>query len=602
MAAEASKDWTKSPAAAEIRLANIRRRLGKLKPTLWPRQNVCPDRWGIFLIDVKGCKSSIYMMRHGAFIPLVGRPFLNDPRTFPRMEVWQQAAALEVVYKFVKEGKVLGPLPGTTRCCPISGKPLYFYPSFVVPKSKPGSYRWVLNASYNRVGSSINDHILDYSTSLVGFKDSLYPCLRTQFISRLDLRRAFKQLFRACSQLHLLATMIGDHVFIDATMSMGLRNTCKLFEEDFMKAFIKGLIHHHPELFSDGIGPLVDNYLDDIWFLAKTSQRNKLQLMIAEYWANWLGIELNHEKRELPTRATRHLGFNINLHLKMVTITMKHRLKILNFFSRLMLSIRRNCRIPILQIQKMLGLQIWVSTVFRVARQFLTSTCDILRKFSQLRLKFLYPRLEQVLVARLVVDLKVWRRFVLSSPQASFEFLLGQLPVNPNILFSDACSSFGMAGVILLSPGEKRKQGVDGLCWQITWEEWRRTAPMARLRPGSVEINVAEFLAALITCETFVNYCTGTFTRLSLDSYAAKGWIDAARCPIHPFDRCAQGIHLYLLDNSVKICTRWISSGDNAQADFCSRIRLASKPPKLRVAGLWLRKVRPLWHNVLKHV
>ena len=135
---------------------------------------------------------------------------------------------------------MLGPLPGTTRLCPITGKPLFFYPSFVVPKSKPGDYRWVLNASYNRWGTSINDHILDYSTRLVSFKDSLYPCLRTRFISRIDLRRAFKQLFRAISQLHLLATKIGDDVFIDATMSMGLRNTCKLFEEDFMNAFVKG--------------------------------------------------------------------------------------------------------------------------------------------------------------------------------------------------------------------------------------------------------------------------------------------------------------------------------------------------------------------------
>ena len=222
------------------------------------------------------------MMKVGAFIPLVGCPFLNDPRTFPRMEVWQQAAALEVVYKFVQEGKVLGPFPGSTRRCPISGKPLFFYPSFVVPKSKPGSYRWVLNASWNRMGSAINEHIMDYSTSLISFKDSLYPCLRSQFISRLDLRRAFKQLFRTISQLHLLATLIGDYVFIDATMSMGLRNTCELFEEDFMKAFVKGLLHHHPKLFADGGGKLVDNYLDDIWFLAESSQKNKLQLLIAE--------------------------------------------------------------------------------------------------------------------------------------------------------------------------------------------------------------------------------------------------------------------------------------------------------------------------------
>ena len=62
---------------------------------------------------------------------------------------------------------------------------------------------------------------------------------------------------------------MDEFVFIDATMSMGLKNTCKLFEEDFMKAFVKGLLHHHPK-FSDKTGPLVDNYLDDIWFVAES--------------------------------------------------------------------------------------------------------------------------------------------------------------------------------------------------------------------------------------------------------------------------------------------------------------------------------------------
>ena len=83
-------------------------------------------------------------------------------------------------------------------------------------------------------------------------------------MSRIDLRKAFKQLFRDVSQMYLLGTMVGEFVFIDATMSMGLRNTCKLFEEEFMKAFIKGLVYHHPRLFTDDLGPLVDNYLDDI--------------------------------------------------------------------------------------------------------------------------------------------------------------------------------------------------------------------------------------------------------------------------------------------------------------------------------------------------
>ena len=161
-----------------------------------------------------------------------------------------------------------------------------FYPSFVVPKSTPGTYRWVLNASYNRGGPSINEKISEFSTRLITLKDSLRPCLRTRFMSRIDLRRAFKQLFRTLSQLHLLATKIGDKVFIDATMSMGLRNTCKLFEEDFMRAFVRGLVHHHPDLFTDEFGYLVDNYLDDIWFLGDSREKNMLQMLVAEYWAH----------------------------------------------------------------------------------------------------------------------------------------------------------------------------------------------------------------------------------------------------------------------------------------------------------------------------
>ena len=61
-----------------------------------------------------------------------------------------------------------------------------------------------------------------------------------------------------------------------------------------MKAFIKGLVHHHPDLFSDDNGNLDDSYLDDIWFLAKTREKNMLQILLVEYWASWLGIQLNY--------------------------------------------------------------------------------------------------------------------------------------------------------------------------------------------------------------------------------------------------------------------------------------------------------------------
>ena len=255
-------------------------------------------------------------------------------------------------------------------------------------------------------------------------------------MSRIDLKRAFKQLFRDISQMHLLATKVGEFVFIDATMSMGLRNTCQLFEEQFMKAFIKGLLHHHPTLFADDLGPLVDNYLDDIWFLADTSERNALQMLIAEYWARWLGMELNDDKREEPRSSTRHLGFSVDLKRKMVAVTAKHRRKVVSFFDRFLLKIRGKGGLPVKAVQRMLGLQIWIGTVFRVARQFLTSICDLLRTAGTRR--YLYPRKLSPLVARVVDDLTFWRRFVNPSLSVSFDFVLNRLPMNEDRLACDA--------------------------------------------------------------------------------------------------------------------------------------------------------------------
>ena len=418
-------------------------------------------------------------------------------------------------------------------------------------------------------------------------------------MSRIDLRRAFKQLFRALSQMNLLATTVGDFVFIDATMSMGLRNTCKLFEENFMKAFVKGLIHHHPELFSDRFGALVNSYLDDIWFLADTAEKNTLQLLVAEFWARWLGIQLNEQKREVPCSTTRHLGFMIDLNLKVVRITAKYKGKIFVFFDRLMLSVRKKGRILIKDFQKLLGLQIWISSVFRVARQFLTSFCDIL-KAAHGRHTYFYPSKYPLLVTRAIRDLQFWRRLVSCSASMSFDYLLNRLPENNVILASDACTSFGMAGVLRFQHTNESYKGFDGLFWQMTWEEWQKIAAIDDLLPGNVKINVAEFLALLITIETFAEFCKSKVSTLEVDNITAKAWFDAARCPKFPFDRCAQGTHLFMMECAMKIVTPWISSSANVLADTPSRRRLSKRGAGCNVAGSQLLKVKPRWKNVIK--
>ena len=83
-----------------------------------------------------------------------------------------------------------------------------------------------------------------------------------------------------------------------------------------------------------------------------------LQLLVAEWWADWLGIQLNHEKRELPCSHTRHLGFMVDLFKKAVFVTGKHKSRVLNFFALFLKTVRLKKRIRLRAIQKMLGLQI----------------------------------------------------------------------------------------------------------------------------------------------------------------------------------------------------------------------------------------------------
>ena len=118
--------------------------------------------------------------------------------------------------------------------------------------------------------------------------------------------------------------------------------------------------------------------------------------------------------------------------------------------------------------------------------------------------------------------------------------------------------------------------------------------------PGQVKICVAEFLAALITVETFTTHCVGKFTWLELDNTTAHAWFETARCPRFPFDRCAQSSHLHMLNNNMKVRMRWISSEENEIADKCSRVHFKQKDNY--ICGLRLLKFKPRWMNVLKFI
>ena len=157
----------------------------------------------------------------------------------------------------------------------------------------------------------------------------------------------------------------------------------------------------------------------------------------------------------------KHLGFRVDLIRKVVLVTKKHRDRIHTFFAGFLAAVRKKQRISVKRLQRMLGLQIWIGTVFRIARQFLTSVCDILRVSS--KSKFFYPNQYPNLVSRAVRDFAFRKRFVSGTATASFDYLLGRLLLCEHLLFSDASSSYGMAGVFLFEQGQGATQNIRGL-------------------------------------------------------------------------------------------------------------------------------------------
>ena len=174
----------------------------------------------------------------------------------------------------------------------------------------------------------------------------------------------------------------------------------------------------------------------------------------------------------------------------------------------------------------------------------------------------------------------------------SFDYLLSRLPINSYTLSSDASGSFGMAGVQLFCRAHADYPGYKGLFWQCSWQQWEKIFSMTDLIPGRVMINVAEFLAALITIETFAADCANKLTYLELDNSSAHSWLKSHRCPRFPFDRCVQGTHLHMLSMNMKIVTRWIPTGENKVADMCSRKLFFNETLGHKVRGLRLFKVR----------
>ena len=114
---------------------------------------------------------------------------------------------------------------------------------------------------------------------------------------------------------------------------------------------------------------------------------------------------------------------------------------------------------------------------------------------------------------------------------------------------------------------------------------------MLNLDEVNIHINVAEFVEALITCETFAQFFKSKMRTLEINNVSVKAWLDRARSPRHLFYRCAQSTHLHMLSKKKKIQKEWVPSNANVQADQCSRRHYPRRRTGHVISGSRFKKI-----------
>jgi len=121
---------------------------------------------------------------------------------------------------------------GPFQCNPFDDR-LFISPLNSVPKSTPNERRVILDLSFSKNGSAVNDFVpkdsyMGERVELVFPRIDDFVALITKkgrgcLLYKLDLRRAYRQISICPSDYNLVAFSWKDHIFCDAVLPMGLR-------------------------------------------------------------------------------------------------------------------------------------------------------------------------------------------------------------------------------------------------------------------------------------------------------------------------------------------------------------------------------------------
>lgn len=430
----------------------------------------------------------------------------------------------------VAKKRVLGPFPKP----PIDD--LHTSPITAIEKKKKGTFRLIHNLSAPR-GGSVNDAIPDHlkSVSYCYVQDVVQHILQSQakgqYMSKLDIREAFRIVPIHPSDWKWLGMRIDDTYYVDTALPMGCSTSCSIFQS-ITRSLCWMARQRMPDM-------TIFGYLDDFLIVSSDETAAVRHLEGFQHLCNILGVPLADEKTVGPTMRLTFLGIGIDtLQCTLFLDDDKRADAVAKIKSFMACRSQRR-----LQWQSLVGTLSFLSQVVLPGRAFMSRISGNLSSNKH------WIHID----ASTKEDLKSWVAFISSKMFKSFRML--NITAHPSIhIFTDASGSLGFGAIM-------------GASWVFgAWgDDWWTQQNIMLLELFPI------WLAIQIWSKRLANACVMIHT----DNQAVVPAILNRTSKLHPVNRLLRDISLTSMRNNILLNVKHISGIDNYLADHLSRLQVS---------------------------
>lgn len=446
---------------------------------------------------------------------------------------------VEYLKKEASYEAIIGPF----EKCPFK-EGMVISPLNTVPKSNPNERRIILDLSFPKDGTGVNDYVpkdsyLGHEIDLNFPKiDDFIALIKSKgqgcLMYKLDLRRAYRQISICPSSYNLVGFSWKKHIFFDTVLAMGLRSS----------AYICQRVTNAFAFMMWKIGLACLNYLDDF-----AGVENKLKAKFAFNLLRELfirsGIEEAIDKACSPSEEMIFLGVLFNSRTMIMSVTEERLVEIRNLVS----SWLTKDQVSLKDIQKLVGKLNFVGACVRSSRIFVNRILNWLREcYTNATSKFEIP-------VEVKKDLRWWNTFLpLYNGISLIDY--GEWSLVDKVFSSDSC----LTG-----------------CGSICGEKYFHSIFPSFIESQKLSITSLEMLTVMISLKMWQEELHRKKVVIFCDNLAVCIVINSGKAKNAFLQQCLREICFIASINETQIRAVHLSSGENRLSDCLSRWHLDTK-------------------------